>query len=283
MEGMILAAGAGTRLGSLTDELPKALVEVGGKPLLGWVAEGLFQAGVRRIIINTHHHEEQIRAYVRDSGIRGVDFVISPEPEGPFETGGGLFHAASHFQESQPFLLHNADVLSTIPLGDLVERHRGSLERHRGSLERHRGSLERHRGSLERHREAGAGEVLEDRRTRLIASLAVQRRDSRRVLLFDDLGLLGWENRGSDRARDGKVQVREPVGAIRRWSFTGIHVVDPAVFGLTDRTGSFSIITLYLELAAAGWIINPIDVSESEWFDVGTPERLEDARTRFSG
>ena len=102
-------------------------------------------------------------------------------------------------------------------------------------------------------------------------------------MLFDDLGLLGWENRGSDRAPDGKHQVREAMGGVREWSFTGIHVVDPAIFGLSERTGSFSIITLYLELAAAGWAISPIDVSEEEWFDVGTPERLEEARTRFSG
>ena len=249
MEGMILAAGAGTRLGSITEELPKALVQVGDKPLLGWVAESFARAGVRRIIVNTHHHEVQVRAFLHDLEIPGVTFVISQEPGGPFETGGGLFRAASHFQEKKPFLLHNADVLSTIPLGSLVNRHQEMR---------------------------GTGE------THVVASLAVQQRDSRRVLLFDDLGLLGWENRGSDRAPDGKHQVRQAVGAIRKWSFTGIHVVDPAIFGLSERTGSFSIITLYLELAAAGWTISPIDVSEEEWFDVGTPERLERARTRFS-
>lgn len=249
MEGMILAAGAGTRLKSITEELPKALVPVGGKPLLEWVAESLAKAGVRRIIVNTHHQEELIRSFVRDLVVPGVTFALSPEPGGPFETGGGLFRAASHFLEKRPFLLHNADVLSTISLGDLVESHKECQAK-------------------EGHR--------------LVASLAVQKRDSRRVLLFDDGGLLGWENQGSDRARDGRLQVREPVGKIRRWSFTGIHVVDPAIFGLSDRTGSFSIITLYLELAAAGWVINPIDVSDEEWFDVGTPERLEAARARFS-
>ncbi len=102
------------------------------------------------------------------------------------------------------------------------------------------------------------------------------------MLLFDDVGLLGWENRGSDRAPDGRVQVRDPIGEVHRRSFTGIHVVDPSMFGLSDRAGTFSIITLYLELAAAGWIISPIDVSDAEWFDVGTPERLEAARARFS-
>ena len=249
MEAMILAAGAGTRLGSITDEVPKALVEVGGKPLLGWVSEGLVRAGVTRIVVNTHHHEQQIRAYAREAGFPGVTFTFSPEPDGPFETGGGLMRAADLFRENRPFLLHNADVLSTITLTELLVHH------------------------LETRKAKG---------DRLIASLAVQRRDSHRVLLFDDSGLLGWENQGSDRAPDGRVQVRDPVGDVYRRSFTGIHVVDPAIFELCDRTGSFSIITLYLDLAAAGWIINPIDVSHEEWFDVGTPERLEDARARFS-
>ncbi len=249
MEGMILAAGAGTRLGSLTDELPKALVQVGGKPLLGWVAESMAKAGVTRIIINTHHHEASIRTFVQESGPPGVSFVLSPEPDGPYETGGGLLRAASLFREKHPFLLHNADVLSTIPLEGLVGQHAKA-------------------------KEAGGD--------RLIASVAVQRRDARRQLLFDELGLMGWENRGSDRAQDGRVQLREPVGDVYRRSFTGIHVVDPAVFELNDRTGNFSIITLYLDLAAAGWIINPIDVSDEEWFDIGTPERLEEARARFS-
>jgi NDP-sugar pyrophosphorylase family protein len=249
MEGMILAAGAGTRLGPLTSDLPKALVSVGGKPLLGWVAERMAQAGVKRIIVNTHHHEEQIRAYLRDFSLPGVSFVLSPEPGGPFETGGGLIRAAHLFQEEAPFLLHNADVLSTIPLGALVARHKEA--------------------------DAGAGKPL-------LASLAVQRREARRQLLFDDLGLLGWENRGSDRGPEGRVEVREPTGEVRGWAFTGIHVVDPEIFRLSQRAGSFSIVTLYLELAKAGWPIHPLDVTEEEWFDIGTPERLEEARTRFS-
>ncbi len=88
MEGMILAAGAGTRLGAITDALPKALVQVGGKPLLGWVAEAMARAGVTRIIINTHHHEEQIRAYVRESGLAGSGFRFFPGARRPLRNRG---------------------------------------------------------------------------------------------------------------------------------------------------------------------------------------------------
>jgi NDP-sugar pyrophosphorylase family protein len=249
MEAMVLAAGLGTRLGTITDEVPKALVSVAGKPLLGWVIEGLMAAGVTRFVINTHHHEDQIGAFIEGLKINGVTFALSPEPDGPYETGGGLLAAAPLFQEEHPFLLHNADVLSTIPLGELVARH---LETSRA------------------------------RENRVLASLAVQDRESRRALLFDDVGLLGWDNRGGEGSKAARHQVRDSVGPVQRKAFTGIHVVEPAIFKLTDRVGSFSIITLYLELARAGWMIRPLDVTGEEWFDVGTPARLEAARRRFA-
>lgn len=249
MEAMILAAGLGTRLGAITEDVPKALVPVGGRPLLRWVIDGLVAAGVTRIVINTHYHEGQIRSFVEGLRIDGVTFALSPEPDGPYETGGGLIAASSLFQEQQPFLLHNADVLSTIPLGELLARHT-SARAARGN--------------------------------RLIASLAVQKRESRRALLFDDKGLLGWDNRGGEGTEAASHRVRNPSGRVRRMAFTGIHALDPAIFELTDRTGAFSIINLYLELAEAGWVIQPLDVTDEEWFDVGTPERLEEARQRFA-
>lgn len=88
---------------------------------------------------------------------------------------------------------------------------------------------------------------------------------------------MGWENRGSDRAPEGVHRVREPRGAVRRLSFAGIHVVEPRIFALSQRRGTFSIITLYLELAATGFRILPVEVSEYFWIDVGTPERLAEA------
>jgi NDP-sugar pyrophosphorylase family protein len=244
MEAMILAAGAGTRLSPLTNSVPKALVSVGDRPLMAWVMNRLLQAGVDRIVINTHYHESQIRAFVQGFAPPHLEVVFSPEPDGPLDTGGGLFRAAPLFRESEPFILHNVDVLSSISLKDLSVEHKAGSK--------------------------GKGQ-------RAVASLAVQKRDAKRRLLFDDLGLMGWENEGSDRAGQGRHQVREPVGKIQRWSFTGIHVVDPALFDLSDRTGKFSIITLYLELAAQGWNIQPIDVTGEEWLDVGTPKRLEKA------
>lgn len=241
MEAMILAAGAGTRLRPLTDRVPKALVEVGGRPLLGWVMDRLVGAGVTHLIVNTHYHEEQIRTYLEVHAPPGVAITISAEPDGPYDTGGGLFAARPLFVEDAPFLLHNVDVLSRIPLEALLTEHQAATET--------------------------SGR-------RVVASLAVQARESERMLLFDDLGLMGWENGEASRASREWRSVRAPVGELTRRSFTGIHVVDPTLFSASDRKGSFSIITLYLELAARGHVISPIDVSDHEWIDVGTHEQL---------
>jgi NDP-sugar pyrophosphorylase family protein len=244
MEAMILAAGAGTRLRPLTENKPKALIEVADRPLLAWVMQRLTETGVDRLVINTHYHEDQIRGFVARNVPSGVRVVLSPEPDGPYDTGGGLFAAAQMFEQERPFLLHNVDVLSHIPLDQLLTAHSQAAEQ--------------------------SGD-------RLVATLAVQRRDAQRQLLFDELGLLGWENTGSDRAAPGTRLVRDPVGDLTRWSFTGIHVVDPRVFQLSDRTGTFSIITLYLELASQGYLIAPSDVTEHAWIDVGTTDRLAEA------
>jgi len=247
MEAMILAAGAGTRLRPITDRMPKALVPVRGRPLLAHVMDRLVEAGATRVIVNTCHHAEQIAAFLERHTPPGVEIALSHEPDGPYDTGGGLLAAAPLFRRDGPFLLHNVDVLSRIPLDGMLAEHHAARERAEG---------------------------------RLLASLGVQDRGSERQLLFDDEGLMGWENRGSDGAVRGSHRVRDPVGPLRRWSFSGIHVVEPAVFDLSDRTGRFPIRTLYLDLAKRGYRILPVDVSAHEWLDVGTHARLAEAEAR---
>ena len=112
MEAMILAAGVGERLRPLTEHAPKALVEVAGVPMLERVARRLIDAGADRLIINVHHHADQIEEYVRRRGGFGVEIRFSREEGAPLETGGGLLAAAPLFERSQPFLLHNVDVIS---------------------------------------------------------------------------------------------------------------------------------------------------------------------------
>lgn len=249
MEAMIFAAGEGTRLRPLTDGTPKALVSVRGRPLLGHVMDRLVAAGATRIVVNTCRHAEQVAAWVGGHTPPGVEVLLAHEPHGPYETGGGLLAAAPLFRGDGPILLHNVDVLSRIPLDLMLAAHRAGRE--------------------------GAADG------RLLATLGVQDRGAERVLLFDDDGLLGRETRGRDGGVRDSERVREGVGVERRWSFAGIHVVEPAIFELCERTGTFSIRTLYLDLARQGHRIQPLDVSAYEWFEVGTPGRLAEAEARL--
>ncbi len=240
MEAMILAAGLGTRLAPLTDAVPKALIVVRGRPLLAHVMGRLVAAGVTHLVINTSRHGGQINRYLEEHAPRGVEVEVSPEPDGPYDTGGGFLAAGHLFRREGPILLHAVDVLSRIPLEALLARHRVARER---------------LGS------------------KVVATLAVQTRPAARRLLFDDQGLMGWEHREVGGSR----RVREPAGPVRDFAFAGIHVVEPEILDLTERTGVFPIRELYLDLAAQGYRILPADVSVHPWQDVGTPERLREA------
>jgi NDP-sugar pyrophosphorylase family protein len=170
---MVLAAGLGTRLRPLTDRTPKALIDVGGVPMLERVARRLIEAGADRLIINTLYLGEQIAEYVREHHGFGVESVISHEEGAPLETGGALVAARALFRGDAPFFLHNADILTDLPLGEMYAAH------------------------------MAAGDPL--------ATVAVMDRPTTRRLLFDDAGLLGRvdETKGVDlRVRPAVGEVR---------------------------------------------------------------------------
>lgn len=116
---MILAAGYGTRLRPLTDDTPKALIRVGGTPLLGILHAKLLASGFSRIMVNTHHHASAIEHWVEEANRSGGDVRLSHE-EKIMGTGGGVRNAAPLFEEGKPILVHNVDVLSDLSLGDFA-------------------------------------------------------------------------------------------------------------------------------------------------------------------
>jgi mannose-1-phosphate guanylyltransferase len=163
MKAMILAAGLGTRLRPLTDNKPKALVEVGGRTLLEMAVTRLRSFGATEMIVNVHHFAEMMLTYLKEKNSFGMRIEVSHE-DVLLDTGGGLKKAAWFFTEDEshePFLLHNVDVVSTIDLGQMIEEHKSS-------------------GTL--------------------ATLAVQERKSSRQLLFDGHGQLCGRRLGRDAA-----------------------------------------------------------------------------------
>ena len=118
-QAMIFAAGLGTRLKPLTDTMPKALVRVGGQPLLWHVVMKLKGAGYERIVVNVHHFAQQIVDYLKAQDNFGLDIRISDESDQLLETGGGIKKALPLFDPTEPILIHNVDILSNLDLNAL--------------------------------------------------------------------------------------------------------------------------------------------------------------------
>lgn len=238
MKAMILAAGLGTRLGHLTRNIPKALVEVAGKPLIYHVIQKLKTNHFTQIIINVHHFAEQIITYVENNNGFGTEITFSVEEE-LLDTGGGVKKAAWFFANKNPFLVHNVDILSDIDLTHLYNQH------------------------LENESDV---------------TLAVQKRDTTRFLLFDK------NNQLSGREKPGNTELINPnlnIDMLRRWAFLGIHIISPAVLKDFPAEKKFSIINAYMDLSVHGTRINACPVDYDYWFDLGRSENMKQIQEWF--
>lgn len=266
---MILAAGLGTRFKPWTDKHPKALAPVNGKSLLQRNIEYLQQYGIREVVVNVHHFADQITEALRAAGGWGSEIIISDETAAVLETGGGL-KKARPWLEKAPFVLMNVDILTDMDLGAMIDDHFSH---------------------------------------RPLVTLAVTNRSTSRYFLFDERDeLCGWRNvhtgqerlsrvagasrqigapqsRGSSRRPGAPQQPDAPqpahhTGALIPKAFSGIHVIDPAIFDLMRLDGKFSTVDLYLDLAASQ-IIRGYDHSDSKLIDVGKPASAEEAERLF--
>jgi NDP-sugar pyrophosphorylase family protein len=230
MKAMVLAAGLGTRLQPLTNDRPKALVEISGRTLLDITLARLRAFGIHEVIINVHHFADMVVDFLKAHDNYGMRIEISRE-EKLLDTGGGLKKAAYFFLEGsapsdEPFVLHNVDVISSIDLNRMVQAHK---------------------------------------ETRVLATLAVQQRETTRPLLFDKhLQLCG---RGPDRNEKGET-VR-PCSHPQPFAFSGIHVISTKLLKQLSENGAFSIITSYLRLAAEGERVMAFRADEYYWRDLG--------------
>jgi NDP-sugar pyrophosphorylase family protein len=121
MKGMIFAAGIGSRLKPFTDLHPKALVEVGGRPMLYHVIEHMATIGITDIVVNVHHFASQIIKYLVDNNNFGLNISISDESDRLLDTGGGLAKALPLLGYNDSILVHNADILTNVNLSDLIK------------------------------------------------------------------------------------------------------------------------------------------------------------------
>lgn len=242
MKAMILAAGLGTRLRPLTNDRPKALVEVAGRTLLEITIARLRAFGVREVIINVYHFADMVIDYLKKNDNFGIRVEVSRE-DVLLDTGGGLNKAAWFFLEDssqEPFFLHNVDVISTIDLDSMAQFHK---ER------------------------------------KALATLAMQARESSRYLLFDEhlrlAGRLAGKNGQAEFVRPSR-QLE-----IQALAFSGIHVISPRLLSTLSEEGAFSIITSYLRLAGQEENILAFRADQSSWRDLGRPESIALAEKDF--
>lgn len=123
MKALILAAGLGTRLKPFTDEIPKAMVPVAGKPMIVHLIERLARAGIQEFVVNLHHHADVLQQFLEQVSIPGISVVFSDERDALLDTGGALKRASSFFADGKPFLVYNVDVWSDTNPFSMLEFH----------------------------------------------------------------------------------------------------------------------------------------------------------------
>ncbi|WP_297151271.1 nucleotidyltransferase family protein [uncultured Prevotella sp.] len=246
MQAMIFAAGLGTRLKPLTDTMPKALVRVGGEPLIKRVIMNLAAAGVERIVVNVHHFAEQIIDYLKDNDNFGLDIRISDETAGLLETGGGIKKAAPLFDSAAPILIHNVDILSNV---DLREFYQIASQSEKGKVKSEESECGSEKGKVEN--EEGRGKNEESNCCDAVdAVLLVSWRKTKRYLLFnDDMKLVGWTNIETGEVRSPYPELNPK--ECRMYAFAGIHALSPRLLKMMDEfPDRFGIIDFYLKACA---------------------------------
>ena len=256
MQSMIFAAGLGTRLKPLTDRMPKALVRVGGKPLIEHIVRRLVSAGSKRIVVNVHHFANQIIEYLQQNDF-GVDIRVSDETEMLLDTGGGIKNAAPFFNTSEPVLIHNVDILSNVDLRALYNY-------------------------------ACEAEIEQ----KVDAVLLVSLRKTKRYLIFNkDMRLVGWTNVDTGEVKspyetlheltftqpyDNNNVTNEQYG-YTLFAFSGIHVIGNKVFdAMNECSAKFPIMDFYLQYAKDLYFVGKVK-NNLKLMDVGKLDTLAEA------
>ena len=245
MKAFILAAGLGTRLRPWTLHHPKALVPVGGVPMLQRVLDRLNEDGFLDITRNVHHFGQQILDYLKDNNLNNC-VRVSDESSELLDTGGAIAKAAPLLLKSEdPVLIHNVDILSDAPLRDIMIQHISS------------------------------GRDI---------SLVTSQRDSTRQLVFDNNGSLqGWHNISTGEYKPSAF-VMDPHWHYSAFSgiyvLSAKAVRDIADYGKKYQKNKFPIMDYFLENPFKK-NIGEIRLDKLKLIDIGKPDTLEKADTIF--
>ncbi len=241
MQAMILAAGIGSRLKPITDNKPKALIEINGIPMLEIVIKRLIHFGFTRIIINVHHLANQIIDFLKVNDDFGIEILISDESNQLLDTGGAIFHARQLIGNNLPMLIHNVDVLTETDYQEFYHFHLQSDA---------------------------------------LVSLAVQQRSTNRYFLFDENNILcGWKNDKTGETKQSRRITGQVVPmAFSGIHIIGPDFFKKALANncLPSDSVCFSIIDVYLCLSARNKI-NAFDHSGTLFLDMGKHENLQEA------
>jgi len=240
MKAMVFAAGLGTRLRPLTDDRPKALVEVNGMSLLEIQLRRLKAFGISTVVINIHHFADLMvsRIQALQKSLE-MELLVSDERDAVLETGGGLLKAAPLLAGSEPILIVNVDVLTNLNYGLLQDTFQ---------------------------------------KQQALAVLAIRNRPTSRYLVWDSsLRLRGWKNMHTGEVK-GNLKTTDQLEAMgwQALAFSGIQIISPKFISLMTQRGKFSIIDPYLSLAG-DHLIRGYQHDEDVWLDVGKPETLAQA------
>ena len=239
---MIFAAGLGTRLKPLTDTMPKALVPVGGRPLLDINIRRLMAQGYDRFVVNIHHFAQQIVDYVNEQDYAPL-VHFSDESAQLLETGGGLKKAASLFRDDQPILIHNVDILDNVNYDWLARQHQTDED---------------------------------------AVLLVSRRKTKRYLLFDNAMHLMGWKNIETGEIKSPYEYVRrtglsQHGEELNMFAFSGIHSFSPRLFSLMERfPDRFPIIDFYLSVCHRAPIVGLVK-DDLRLMDVGKLETLDQA------
>ena len=239
---MIFAAGLGTRLKPLTDTMPKALVPVGGRPLLDINIRRLMAQGYDRFVVNIHHFAQQIVDYVNEQDYAPL-VHFSDESAQLLETGGGLKKAAPLFRDDQPILIHNVDILDNVNYDWFARQHQTDED---------------------------------------AVLLVSRRKTKRYLLFDNAMHLMGWKNIETGEIKSPYEYVRrtglsQHGEEMNMFAFSGIHSFSPRLFSLMERfPDRFPIIDFYLSVCHRAPIVGLVK-DDLRLMDVGKLETLDQA------